>query len=166
MAKFEILRLSNVRTEAGILSVAAKRGQFVQIKAAGDTNAVADAVLALELADGTQPDAGCLTRNVVADGPPLADHVFPGRLELDFTVGHEVSAEKADKLEAEGDDYLTANITNALTIGTQLSLTGGKLDTVAAGQLPLFQLLAYLTPEEEGKIRILVERNTGTVKAA
>jgi hypothetical protein len=146
--KHEIKRLSGKPAEGGVLAVAALRGQVVQ----------RTALETFELADGTRPDVGCLTRDVIAGGPAVTESIFPGRIELPFTVGQEVSAERADLIEAEGADFLDVSIEAGTAEKTLLTFTGGKLSTVAGGQTAFFMLVKQLPPETEGNVRILAER--------
>lgn len=152
MANWEIRRHypgSNVSLQ---ISTAAKRGQAVQITSSDPTKG--------ELCGSNGSFAGFLTRNVTADGPSLADHVYPGRIELDATIGDTVSLERADAFEAEGSDYLysgTGALTSGSTIGTELSFVNGKIRAVQSGETAYYKLAAVLTAETAGNLRILAE---------
>jgi phage protein U len=105
---------------------------------------------------------GFVTRDVTTDGPTLADHVYPGRLELPFEAGDKVSVEKADAVAAEGSDYIlisgTGAITSGTAVGTQLSFVGGKFRVKQSADVAYFTLAAQLTPEEVGNsVRIRAE---------
>jgi len=117
-----------------------------------------------DLAGGTN-FLGFVTRDVVAGGPVLADHVFPGRLELPFTAGDECSLCKADEIEVEGDlnngGMLTTSGTGAITggssVGAALSFNNGKLRAAQGGDQVFYRLSAQLTPETVGNVRIRAE---------
>lgn len=158
--KHEIERLSGKPNEAGTYGAAALRGVFLQFKAAAGG---VDSISALELADGSREDAGCLTRDVLVGGPVLADHVFPGRIELPFTAGEEVSVEKADRLVVEGADFIH-DVLVGTAVKEKLSLNGGKVCIAAAGQVILFELMEQLTPEVAGNVRIRIQRISGGIK--
>lgn len=116
------------------------------------------------VADGDQ-FLGFLTRDVTTDGPVLADHVYPGRLELPFKSGSEVSLEKADEVEVEGEagnagllvTSGTGAITTGSTVGTALSFSGGKLYAAQGSDQVFYRLSAQLTPVNGGAVRIRAE---------
>lgn len=151
MSNFDIKRSSPRKHQSLQTPVAeALRGQFFQ------ESAVAGVA---ELANGEKPLAGCLTRDVKVGGPTLADHVYPGRLELPFTAGLQASFEKAEEFEAEGTDYLAASggggaITSGTTLETELSLINGKLCVRGGAQIGFYRLKEIMTPETSGALRI------------
>lgn len=155
MSKFEIVRSSprehrNLTAPAG----AALVGTAYQESAVGGV---------AELADGTKPLAGFVTRGISVSGPSLENDFWPGRLENDFAASKEISLEHAEEIEAEGDDYLATSggggqITAGTALGTKLSFVNGKLCVQDGGtQYPFYVLVAKdLTPETEGNLRIRV----------
>lgn len=147
-----IRRLTGRLNRSALYNSTGSRGLFLQYKAGAENEFV--------VADGTVLDAGCLTRDVTADGPGLEVHVYPHIADnrLVFKQGQEVSVEHAEELEVEGADFIHASVTTATADDTPLSLTGGKVSTVASGQIPLFRLRKQVTPEVTGNTRILIER--------
>lgn len=132
MSYFEITRSSPKKNISTVYAIAAIRG----LALAKSTDTVS------MLADGIKPFIGHLTRDVVVGGPVLADHVYPGRLELPFTAGTEVSTAFADALEIEGttmiqaaSSILTFTITDAgsgYTTAPTVTFTGGAGTGAAA----------------------------------
>jgi len=109
---------------------------------------------------------GFLTRPVTALGSTLEDAVYPGRLEGPFKSGGEVTLEKADEVEVEGElanaGLLNTSGTGAITaltsIGTGLSFYNGKLRQAQGGEEVFYRLSGVLTPlEDVTNIRILAE---------
>jgi hypothetical protein len=113
----------------------------------------------MELCDGTKPYAGFLTRETVVGGPVLADHVYPGRLELPFTAGDEASLEKAEQFEAEGTDFLDAALIASNAVDTEIALIGGKAKAAAQGNYVEFIVAAVLTPQDsDNTVRLRFEK--------
>lgn len=135
---FDIIRISRSRNISLILPAgAAKRGTAYQ-DAGGTSLGTA------ELADGTKPLAGFVTREVKASGPTLNDVVFEDYLQP-FRGGQEGSLEKFEELEVEGTDYIDASITSGTALQTDLSFTAGKLGTKGGGQIAFYRLSAVIT---------------------
>lgn len=101
-----------------------------------------------QLADGTAPIAGFVTRPVLVGGPTLGDAIFPNRLELPFQDGQPISLEQAEQVSAEGYDPLgingnlysgtgnggSATITAATPTGTKISFYNGQFCVANTGQ--------------------------------
>jgi hypothetical protein len=123
-----------------------------------------------ELADGTKPFAGFMTRASQVGGPVLGDVIYPGRLELPFATGEEGSFEFAEEMVAEGADYIssdgTVGITAATALKTPCSFVGGKFAKAATGQFVEFVLVELPTPELAGNVRARFRATPGYVKTA
>ena len=117
------------------------------------------------VADGDQ-FLGFLTRDVTSTGPVLGDHVYPGRLELPFVAGGEVTLEKADEVEVEGEAANaglvvtsgTGAITTDTAVGTGLSFYGGKWREVQTGEIAFYRLSGQITPVNGGSVRFRAEK--------
>lgn len=148
-----IRKLTGKINQSAIFATAgAVRGLFLERKGGTEDE--------FQVAGGTVLDAGCLTRDVTTDGPTLAAHVYPHIADnrLPFKAGGQVSVEHAQELEVEGTDFLHSSVDVNTANDTPLSLTGGKISTVASGQIPLFRLIKQLDPEVAGNARLLIER--------
>src|SRR5690242_7678902 len=93
MALFEIKRWNPSQYISRVLNVAAPRGTPI---GPHDTDPTAG-----QLATPTKY-LGVLLRDCTVTGPVLADHVYPGRLELPYKVGDAVSLAKVQEIEVEG----------------------------------------------------------------
>lgn len=167
MALHEIIRANSGEPNiSAIMASAAKVGIAVQLATA----------TTFELADGTKPLAGFLTREVTTDGPTVSDHFWSAAaptpegkwLEFPEKAGNSVSAQSGLALEVEGGDYINvvsnsaSKITSETTVGTRLSFTDGKFCVAQANQHAEFVLVAAdLTPEVTGNLRISVTRLAG-----
>lgn len=107
-----------------------------------------------ELADGSKPFAGFLTRNTVVGGPVLGDVIYPGRLELPFETSGPGSFEFAEEVEAEGATFVDAGITAGTALKTPLTFTAGKFAVAGSGNLVEYELVEKQTPVVVGNIRI------------
>ena len=160
MAEFEIRRGYPGNNISRKYASAAVRGLALGAHASDPESAA--------LAGGTN-FIGFLTRAVQVGGPVLADHVYPGRLELPFNAGDEVSLCKADEVELE-DKLLvgtattrlvtsgTGAISTSTSVGAELSFTSGKVYVKQSGDITYYTLSAQLTPETAGQVRILAEK--------
>ena len=123
-----------------------------------------------ELADGTKPFAGFMTRPSVVGGPVLGDIVYPGRLELPFATGEEGTYEFAEEVVAEGAGYLSADNTVGVKANTPLktpiSFVGGLFAVEATGQFYEFTLVELPTPDIAGNVRARFRVCPGFIKAA
>lgn len=128
---FEITRRSPLPVRSLVTPASpATRGQAFQESATAGT---------AELADGTKPFAGFITRNSQVGGPVLGDVIYPGRLELPFETGFAGSFEYAEEIEAEGTTFIdTASqygaITTGTALGTELTFNAGKLSVATSGK--------------------------------
>lgn len=156
MELFEITRRSPRPVRSGLTPAAAAiRGIAMQESAVAGT---------MELADGSKPFAGFMTRPTVVGGPVLGDIVYPGRLELPFATGEEGSWEFAEEVEAEGSTYLDAALIAAPTLKAPLTFTAGKFDLAAAADLAEFVLVESMTPMVAGNVRIRAVPIDGWIK--
>lgn len=153
MAEFEITQKGAGNSISRKFASATSRGVALGAKSDDATSA--------QLAQGTN-FIGFVTRDVTTDGPALADHVYPGRLELPFKAGQEVAIEQADEIEAEGGTYLVTSGTGAISgstaVGSKLSFKDGKLRVKQSADDAYFMLEAQLTPETSGAVRIRARR--------
>jgi hypothetical protein len=153
MAEFEIIRSYPGSNVSLAIPVVAARGVAMQTDGATPTQA--------KLAGAGGHFAGFLTRNVTATGPTLADHVYPGRIELDVKQGLECSLEKADAVEAEGPTHVLDSGTGLIDMNTaadtELAFREGKFAVKQNGETAYYKLAAQLTPETVGQVRIRVE---------
>lgn len=151
MALFEVKRPYPGQRISLVYESAAKRGVAIQ----ADTTTPSKGALA------TGDYLGFLTRDVVATLDVAERAVWPGRLELPFIAGGQVSIERADAIEAEGTDYLVTSGTGALaaetSLGTDLSFASGKLRVKQSGDRAVFKLREVQTPEVAGNLRIFAE---------
>lgn len=118
-----------------------------------------------ELADGTKPIAGFMTRDSVVGGPVLGDIVYPGRLELPFATGEEGTFEFAEEVELEGSQFVDASLTgsNALKVGVMF--TAGKAALATSTHFVEFMLVENMTPEVVGNVRVRLRTTPGYIMA-
>lgn len=133
------------------MTFAAKRGTAIQ----ADTTTPANGALA------TGDYLGFLTRDVVASLDVTERVIWPGRLELPTLVNEQASLERADAIEAEGNDYVVNSGTGALasntTLGSELSFVNGKFRLKQSSDRAVFRLREVLTAEVSGNLRIAAE---------
>ncbi len=143
---FEITRRSPrpVNMLLSPLATAYPRGTALQESATAGT---------AELADGSKPFAGFLTRDTVVGGPVLGDIIYPGRLELPTATGDECSLEFGEEVEAEGANFIDSSITGATALKTPCSFAAGKFATASSGNFVEFVLVAIETPAVTGNVR-------------
>jgi hypothetical protein len=156
MELFEITRRSS-RPVRSLLTPATAypRGTAMQESATAGT---------AELADGTKPFAGFMTRASKVGGPDLGDITYPGRLDLPFATGEEGTFEFAEEVEAEGSDYVDAGITAGTTLKTPLTFLNGKFYIAASTNLAEFVLVELPTPRDAGNVRIRAVPIDGWIK--
>lgn len=121
-----------------------------------------------KLADGSQPIAGMLTRDVVVGGPTLADAVYPGRTDLPVASGEQASFEHAEEFEAEGDALYsgTGQITSGASNGDEVSFLDGKPRLAQTGDYVEYELRdKAVTPETAGNLRCRFAVVQGHLKA-
>lgn len=159
---FDVKRASPSKPISIQIPFAAKRGQFIMRDPSVADSTNADRQKA-KLADVYA--IGVLQRDVVAGGPDLEDRagIFPGSLERPDAVDGMTSLEALpDALECEGTDYIVTSGTGAIdgstTLGTLLSVKGGKLYQKQTNDLALYILSARPAAKVSGNLRIYVER--------
>lgn len=161
---FDIVRGHPGFPQSGTLNFAADRGMPMGA-AIGDSSASAADDNSFELAGWTtagQNFLGFLERDCTVAGPTLADHVYPGRLELPYKVGQKVTLIKAAAVEAEGLDRImtsgTGLLSSSTAVGTKISFRAGKFAAAQSGEIAYFTLAANnLTPSEAGALRMRFE---------
>lgn len=166
---FEILR----RSERPNYSLNAPSGADAARGIAFQESATAGTA---ELADGTVPIAGFVTRQVLITGPILDDAIYPDRIELPFKAGEEASFEYAEAVECEGGDgsaaqspvapsYVKTASTGAIASNTALksplSFVAGQFAVAQSGQFAEFILVELPTPVLTSNVRIRVQRIPG-----
>lgn len=157
LSNFEIRREHPGKNISRVFESTGSRGLALGPHASDVTKAI--------VADGDQ-FLGFLTRDVTADGAVLADHVYPGRLELPFKSGGEVALEKADEIEVEGEagnaGLLITSGTGAIAtntaVGTALSFSAGKLYQAQGADQVFYRLSGQITPLNGGTVRIRAEK--------
>lgn len=168
MALFEIRQSMAGKTVSGTLPNAAyPRGKAMMISDVSDAGA-----RTLVLAEGKCD--GFLTRDVrTGTVPRTSDELlFPNSsLETPFLAQKEGTLEDADEFEAEGSDFLktgagTGQITGATAAGTKLSFESGVLYVAQEGDVAQYELIAQMTPEVDGGVRIWVKKIAGYVVPA
>ena len=117
-----------------------------------------------ELADGTKPFAGFMTRDSQAGGPVLGDTIYPGRLELPFAAGLEGSFEFGEEVVAEGPNFIDAGLTAATPLKTAVSFAGGKFAVAVSGQDAQFVLVELPAPDVTGDVRARFILMAGSMK--
>lgn len=151
-SNFEIRRANPGQMISRKFASAAVRGHAVGSHATDPDTAIA--------ATTTNNFLGFLAREVTAAGPLLADHVYPGRLELVDKAGNEVSIDPPPlEVDLEGSDYLTASgstggLHTGIAPGTELAFASGKVRVKQSGDVSRYILDAQLTPETAGNVRI------------
>lgn len=121
-----------------------------------------------ELADGTKPFGGFMTRNSQVGGPSLGDSIYPGRLELPFPTGDYGSFEFAEEVEAEGAQFVsgaTGAISTGTALKTPLSFSAGLFCIAQSGQLVEYELVEQQAPVVAGNVRIRARAVRGYVHA-
>ena len=118
-----------------------------------------------ELADGTKPFAGFLTRDSQAGGPSLGDIIYPGRLELPFVAGQDGSFEFAEEVVVEGANFIDTSLDANSALKIAVSFVGGKFSTVSSGQDSQFVLVEKPTPDVAGNVRMRFVTMAGSLKA-
>jgi hypothetical protein len=118
-----------------------------------------------ELADGSKPFAGFLTRNTQVGGPVLGDVIYPGRLELPTETSGPSSMEFGEEVEAEGATFLDASLTSGAALKTPLTFAAGKFIAATTGKLVEFELVEQQTPVNAGNVRIRARAVYGYVHA-
>ena len=117
-----------------------------------------------ELADGTKPFAGFLTRDSQAGGATLADQIVPGRLELPFVAGEDGSFEFAEEVVAEGPLLIDAGLTGATPLKTPISFAAGKFAVAGSGQNAQWVLVELPAPDTTGNVRARFVTMAGSMK--
>jgi hypothetical protein len=89
--------------------------------------------------------------------------------QIPYRAGFHGSIEMAEALEVEGSDYIVSTGTGAIYAGTAadtlLSFTAGKFCQVQSTQRAQYRLVAQLTPNTSGAVRISVEILKGDLTA-
>lgn len=110
-----------------------------------------------ELADGTKPYDGFVTRKVLQGGPTLGDSVYPNRTELPFTAAQEATMEFAEEFVAEGSDYIysgTGGITSDTALKSLCGFKDGKIRVAQSSEYADFMLVEKsMTPVNTGALR-------------
>ncbi len=168
MALFEITRRGSRQNRSLVApaAVAQPFGTAFQQSAAAVN---AEGSNLAELADGTKPFDGFVTRGIITalPGPTYADMGMGQQpLEQDFLAGYEVGLEDADQYQAEGA-YLysgTGQITSATALKTKCSFRDGKTVVAQTGQYAEYMLIEKLTPEvATNNVRGRFERIRGVI---
>ncbi len=144
-------------------SAAAPRGAAYQESATAGT---------AELADGTVPIAGFVTRavrttGITVDEVMLVDGVVPITGEpgfIPYTAGNVASMENAEQVDVEGTDYLDS-VTGSEALKTEFAFSGGKFKAAVSTNLVEFILTAKPTARESGNVRCVFTRVPGYKKA-
>jgi len=88
--------------------------------------------------------------------------VLPGRFELPFKQGDEVSVEKADEVQAAGSDYLVTSGDNAIdtdtAVGTKITFDAGRFAVAGANDTAWFKLSAQLGNDADGDNLVRFEK--------
>jgi hypothetical protein len=138
-----------------------------------------DASGVVALADGSEPFAGFVTRDVLAavNGVPAVPVPTYAELstggnpnipyETAFSAGTEASLEDADEYEAEGPSFVSSgnggrDITAATALGTRLSFYNGVTCIAQTGNWSEYYLAEQETPSTPGNVRIRARRIAGT----
>jgi len=148
------IKIRSARTNRDLLSpaaAAALQGIAMQESATAGT---------AELADGSKPIAGFLTRAVTVAGPIITDHIFT-RLGLPTKAGEPASLEDAEEFEAEGDDFID-NVVTGTALKTRVTFAAGKVQIALTGDYAEFMLVEKdMTPEVTGNFRARFQRIAG-----
>ena len=137
------------------------------------------------LADGSEPIAGFVTRNILAGGPTLANDVFPNQLERPFSdsdpygvSANMISLEQAEEVEAEGYDPNHVNgflysgtggnaaktITPSTALKTLCSFRNGQFSVAVTGDVAEWMLQEIQTPLVAGNVRARFIKVHGDIK--
>lgn len=164
MALFEILRRGQRQSESLLLpNAVAPLGRAFQESATAGT---------AELADGTKPIAGFVTREVITalPTPSIAEMTGQGvqPLEQGHLAPYHGAFEDAQEVVAEGADYIFADddpkdLTGATNLKTLCSFTGGKFCKALEGQYAEFMLVEKPTAEVNGNVRMRFIRVAGSL---
>lgn len=163
MANSEFLNLRSSPSKRRSLltpNAAALRGNFFQESATAGT---------AEVADGSKPLAGFVTRDVVVGGPVLGDHIYPGRIDLPFTAAQEASFEMPESFEAEGADFFQVGGTGPVVAGTalqtELAFVLGKLRIAQTADIVEYVIVEQQTAKNAANsFRIRAEKVPRRVK--
>ena len=117
-----------------------------------------------ELADGSKPFAGFMTRDSQGGGGVLGDMIYPNRLELPFVAGEDGSFEFAEEVVAEGANLIDAGLTAATPLKTAISFAAGKFAVAISGQDAQFVLVGLPAPETAGSVRARFVTMAGSMK--
>ncbi len=146
MALFEITRRGSKQNRSLIVPAVAKPfGTAFQESAIAGT---------AELADGTKPFDGFVTRGIVTalPTPSIAEAAGLGAqpLEQDFLGGYEAGLEDADEFIAEGSDYIysgTGQITSGTALKTKCGFKNGQIRVTQSGEYAEYMLIEKMTVE-------------------
>ncbi len=158
---FEILRAIAGWQASGVFDAAADRGTPLGAHATDATKFVLAGSANAPSATGSN-FIGFLERGCTVLGPTLADHIYPGRLELPYKAGTEVSVIKAAEVEVEGADRILTSGTGTLdtnsVVGIKVTFRNGKFSAWQTGETAYFTLSANnLTPMDSGALRMRFE---------
>ncbi len=108
---------------------------------------------------------GFLTRDVKTGGPNFpADHIFPGRGALPFTVGDNASIQHADEVELEGAEFLqttgSGSVDDTVAVGQKMTPHSGKWGKTQTGETAYYEVTAVLEPvdTDNNTFRLRMER--------
>jgi hypothetical protein len=170
MALHEVLRSKAGQTLSGILpALAYPNGQALKIGSRDAGTGAITFVLAEGKCDGFMTRASALSTSgrTTTDGNPRTDTeiLYDQLLESPFLAGNEGSVERAEALELEGVGHImtsgTGSIGTGTSTGSKLSFTAGRIRVAQTGDIAQFELVAQLTPEVVGDVRISVEEIPG-----
>lgn len=107
---------------------------------------------------------GFCSRAVTAGGPALADHVYPGRLELPYKQNDEVTLIDAEEIEVPSTMCLlsgTGLVDGTTARGTAISFNAAGLFYIAqAGDIPYFTVAGQLAAEDADEtFRLVLQRS-------
>ncbi len=158
LALFVATVVSHEHVISGSLSTAAKRGNFVKVKAAGATINDADEC---ELANDT--DGFFLTRDhLVADADrdrlQAMDPEWEGIVTPTVVDQDHVSAGRLIEGEFEGDTLLDASVDAASVAGVKIWFKNGKIAEVASGEEARGEIVKQLTPADATNVRRVLVR--------
>lgn len=151
---FEIRRSIGGWQMSGVYDAAALRGTPLGAHATDPTKFVLAGTASDPAATGSN-FLGFLERDCTAAGPTLADHIYPGRLELPYKAGTEVSIIKAAEVEAEGTDRInvgsgTGQLNGSTVVGTKVSFRAGKFSAWVANETAYFTVSANNLEASDG----------------
>lgn len=163
MALFQILRRGARQNKSLIVpAVAQSMGTAFQESATAGT---------AELADGTKPFAGFVTRDIATalPTPSIAELTGQGAqpLEQPFLGGYEAGLEDAEEFVAEGADFIysgTGQITAATALKSKCGFKNGQIRVAQTGEYAEFMLVEKQTVEvSTNNVRGRFERIHGVV---